>query len=239
MTSTPTSSSLAAPAASGPERVERFNLSERLFHWAFAIPFLLTLVTGLALYFEALQKLAGSRELVRDVHRFAGLATVVLPLAVLALGDRHRLRQDAADVDLWSADDRAWFRAWLWRKVGARDELPAQGRFNAGQKFNAVLTLGGIAWLSITGLLIFPGIHPPFWLVSNSRDLHNLAWMVLTLAVAGHVYLAAIYPPTRPGLMGIISGKVRLDWLRHHHPLSPEARGALPADEPDGGQAAP
>jgi formate dehydrogenase subunit gamma len=203
--------------------VERFNLSERLFHWAFAIPFMLTMLTGLALYFQGLEKLVGSRELVRDVHRFAGLATVVLPLLVLAVGDRRRLAVDAGNVDRWSADDRRWFRSWLWRKVGGRDRLPEQGRFNAGQKFNAVLTLAGIFWLSVTGLLIFPGIHPPFWLVSNSRDLHNLAWMVLTVAVLGHIFLAAVYPPTRPGLFGIITGRVRLDWLREHHPLSPEA----------------
>ncbi|MFY9616241.1 MAG: cytochrome b/b6 domain-containing protein [Candidatus Dormiibacterota bacterium] len=227
MTSTPTSSSAkgagAAGAGTGPETVERFSLSERLFHWAFAIPFMLTILTGLALYFQGLEKLVGSRELVRDVHRFAGLAVVVLPLVVLALGDRRGIARDASEVDRWSEDDRRWFRSWLWRKVGGRDKLPAQGRFNAGQKFNAVLTLAGIVWLSITGLLIFPGIHPPFWLVSNSRDLHNLAWMVLTLAVIGHIFLAAVYPPTRPGLFGIITGRVRRDWLAKHHPLSIKA----------------
>lgn len=227
MTSTPTSSSAAGAGATGagtgPEMVERFNLSERLFHWAFAIPFMLTILTGLALYFQGLEKLVGSRELVRDVHRFAGLAVVVLPLLVLAFGDRHGIARDASEVDRWSKDDRRWFRSWLWRKVGGRDKLPKQGRFNAGQKFNAVLTLAGIVWLSITGLLIFPGIHPPFWLVSNSRDLHNLAWMVLTLAVIGHIFLAAVYPPTRPGLFGIITGRVRRDWLAQHHPLSLEA----------------
>jgi formate dehydrogenase subunit gamma len=218
-TSTPTSSSGLA----GPEEVERFDLTERLFHWAFAIPFMVTILTGLGLYFEGLAKLLGNRELVRDTHRFAGLATVLLPLVVIAIGNRRGLGRDASEIDRWSADDRRWFRAWIWRKFGGRDRLPAQGRFNAGQKFNAVLTLAGIFWLSITGLLIFPGIHPPFWLVTNSRDLHNLAWIVVTLAVAGHIFLAAIYPPTRPGLMGIINGRVRRHWLAEHHPLAPEA----------------
>jgi formate dehydrogenase subunit gamma len=206
--------------------VLRFDVTERLFHWAFALPFLVTLVTGLAMYFDGLQKLAGDRELVRDIHRFAGLAVVLLPLLVVALGRRHGLARDAADLDLWSDDDRTWFRSWLWRKIGGRDPLPPQGRFNAGQKFNAALTAAGIVILSITGLLIFPGIHPPFWLVENARVLHNLAWMLLTLAVAGHVYLAAVYPPTRPGLGGAFGGRVRLAWLREHHPLTPEAAAA-------------
>jgi formate dehydrogenase subunit gamma len=219
MTSTPISSS----ATGGEPQVDRFDLTERLFHWAFAIPFVLTMFTGLGLYFPNLAKLAGNRELVRDLHRFAGLATVLLPALVLVFGDRRRLRQDLDEVDLWSRDDSRWFKSWLWRKVGGRDRLPPQGRFNAGQKFNAVLTAASVFWLAVTGLVIFPGIHPPFWLVSNSRDLHNLGWIVLTPAVIGHVYLAAVYPPTRPGLRGIITGRVPLSWLREHHPLAPEA----------------
>jgi formate dehydrogenase subunit gamma len=219
MTSTPISSRSAA----GEPQADRFDVTERLFHWTFAIPFLVTMATGLGLYFPNLAKLAGSREVVRDLHRFAGLATVLLPALVLVLGDRRRLRQDLEEVDLWSPDDRRWFRAWLWRKVGGRDRLPPQGRFNAGQKFNAVLTAASVLWLAVTGLIIFPGIHPPFWLVSNSRDLHDLAWILLTPAVIGHVYLAAVYPPTRPGISGIITGRVPLAWLRQHHPLAPEA----------------
>jgi formate dehydrogenase subunit gamma len=216
-------STLISSSAPGEPTADRFDATERLFHWAFAIPFLLTFVTGLGLYFPELAKLAGNRELVRDVHRFAGLFTVLLPVVVLLLGDRRNLRRDVRDIDLWSRDDRQWFRAWLWRKVGGRDRLPPQGRFNSGQKFNAVLTAGCVFWLAITGLIIFPGIHPPFWLVANSRNLHNLSWIVLTPAVIGHVFLAAIYKPTRPGLSGIITGRVPLAWLREHHPLAPEA----------------
>ncbi len=219
MTSTLTSTNSAA----GEPTVNRFDTTERLLHWAFAIPFLLTFLTGLGLYFPELAKLAGNRELVRDVHRFAGLFTVMLPALVLLMGDRRNLRRDVHEIDLWSRDDRRWFRAWLWRKIGGRDRYPPQGRFNAGQKFNAVLTAGCIFWLSLTGLFIFPGIHPPFWLVSNSRNLHDLAWIVLTPAVLGHIFLAAIYKPTRPGLSGIITGRVPLPWLREHHPLAPEA----------------
>ncbi|MEA2647163.1 MAG: formate dehydrogenase subunit gamma [Chloroflexota bacterium] len=231
MTSTPTSSSAARAGDAPDPLVLRFDVTERLFHWAFAVPFLLTMVTGLAMYFDALQKLAGDRELVRDIHRFAGLAVVVLPVLVLVIGRRRGLARDLDDLDLWSYDDRLWFRAWVWRKLGGRDPLPPQGRFNAGQKVNAAVSAAGIVILSVTGIVIFPGIHPPFELVSNSRALHNITWMVLTLAVAGHVFLAAVYPPTRPGLGGAFGGRVRLSWLRHHHPLTPEALAQEPGDE--------
>ena len=208
--------------------VERFDATERLFHWAFAVPFLVTLITGLALYFQGLEKLVGSRELARNSHRVAGLLTVALPIVVIAFGNRRSLARDAGEIDRWSDDDRHWFRAWLWRKVGGRDRLPPQGRFNAGQKFNAVITAAAVVWLSITGLILFPPLSLPFWLVSNSRTLHNLTWILLLPAVAGHIYLAAVYGPTRPGLSGIISGRVSRAWLREHHPLAPEAAEPSP-----------
>ncbi len=51
-----------------------------------------------------------------------------------------------------------------------------------------------------------------------------------TLAVAGHIFLAAIYRPTRPGLTGMITGQVDTAWLREHHPLAPEL-GEVPGGD--------
>jgi len=214
-------------SSSGAEAtVERFDLTERLLHWAFAIPFLFTLATGLGLYFQGLEKLVGDRELVRNLHRVSGVLTILLPLLVVAFGNRRSLARDVDEVDRWSDNDRRWFRAWLWRKVGGRDRLPPQGRFNAGQKFNAVITAAAVFWLTVTGVALFPPLSLPFWLVSNARNLHNLAWILLLPAVLGHVYLAAVYRPTRPGLPGIIGGRVPREWLAEHHPLALEAREA-------------
>ena len=53
--------------------------------------------------------------------------------------------------------------------------------------------------------------YPPArlsWMLENSRTLHNLTWVLLLPLVAGHIYLSAIYGPTRPGLSGILNGRV-------------------------------
>jgi formate dehydrogenase subunit gamma len=203
--------------------VERFNGSERWLHWAFAAPLLLAAATGISLFFPATEKLFGSREIVRVAHWITGFATVLLPLVVVLVGDRRRLRLDLQEVDLWSTDDRAWLRTWLSRRRGLIAELPPAGRFNAGQKANAALTAAALLWLGLTGVVLFPPLHAPFWMLENSRTLHNLTWVLLLPLVAGHIYLSAIYGPTRPGLSGILNGRVAAGWLRHHHPLDPVA----------------
>ncbi|MFN2465185.1 MAG: cytochrome b/b6 domain-containing protein [Candidatus Dormibacteria bacterium] len=206
-TSTPISSS-----------VERFNRSERWLHWAFAGPLLLAMLTGISLYFPATEKLFGSREAIRVAHWVTGFAVVILPALVVAIGDRRRLRVDLEEIDLWSTDDRAWLRAWIWRRA-APGGLPEAGRFNAGQKANATLSAAAMLWLGLTGVALFPPLHSPFWLLENSRTLHNLTWALLVPLVAGHVFLSALYAPTRPGLPGIFNGRVPSAWLRRHHPL--------------------
>ncbi|GAC1327577.1 MAG: cytochrome b/b6 domain-containing protein [Candidatus Dormibacteria bacterium] len=211
---TPTSSSPT------PElRVERFNATERWLHWAVAGPLLLAIFTGVALFLPGTAKFFGSREILRVLHWVGGFGSIAVPLAVVALGDRRRLGTDVVEVDLWSRSDRAWLRAWLSRRTGLPGELPPAGRFNAGQKANAVLSAAALVWLGLTGVVLFPPFHAPFWLLENSRNLHNITAFLLLPLVLGHVFLSAVYSPTRPGLPGIFNGYVPEAWLRHHHPL--------------------
>jgi formate dehydrogenase subunit gamma len=210
--------------------VERFNATERWLHWAVAAPLVLAILTGVALVLPGTAKFFGSREVLRVAHWVGGFGSILVPAAVLALGDRGRLAVDLREVDLWSRDDRAWLRSWLSRRTGLAGELPDAGRFNAGQKTNAVITAAALAWLGITGVVLFPPLHSPFWLLENSRNLHNIIAFLLVPLVLGHVFLSAVYAPTRPGLAGIIGGRVPAAWLKQHHPLD-EVSGS-PADPP-------
>ena len=199
--------------------IQRFNPSERWLHWAVAVPLLLAMATGLTLILPGAAKLVGSREAVRVAHWITGFASIAAPVVVLFAGDRSRVAADVREVDLWSVDDRVWLRKWLSRRTGQAGDLPPSGRFNAGQKANAVISAVALLWLGLTGVALFPPLHAPFWLLENSRTLHNLTWFLFLPVVAGHIYLSAAYRPTRPGLSGMVTGLVPADWLKEHHPL--------------------
>ncbi|MGI8912236.1 MAG: cytochrome b/b6 domain-containing protein, partial [Chloroflexota bacterium] len=100
--------------------------------------------------------------------------------------------------------------------------LPSEaGRFNAGQKANAAFTVGSLLVFVGTGVIMTLNIFArilPDWLVGNASLIHDsLTWVAL-FAWLGHIFLAGIYPPTRESLRGMLTGFVRSDWARHHHP---------------------
>ena len=110
--------------------IERFTATERAVHWVHATAFFGLLATGLVLYVPRLSILIGRRPLVKNLHAYTAVAWIAALLLVVVLGDRRRLRQTLRELDEFDSDDLLWLR---------RRPAP-QGRFNAGQKVNAVLT---------------------------------------------------------------------------------------------------
>ena len=78
----------AAPASqnAGPPRILRFRASERWLHWCIAIPFLACLLSAavLMLYYNPNPQ-RPHREIVSSIHRWSGVALMVLPVLVLLL----------------------------------------------------------------------------------------------------------------------------------------------------------
>ena len=188
--------------------VRRFGLTERLVHWVHASAFFALLTTGLVLWLPALATSIGRRPLVKGIHLWVALAWALALVALVLLGDRRALRDAWREVESIDADDRRWLR-------GRR---APQGRFNAGQKLNVLLTAGLAVVLAASGLLLWLGERDHRFLLDGSGPVHDAATLVSVLLVAGHLYLALIHPATRHALRGITVGDVREDWAREHHP---------------------
>lgn len=197
-----------ARADSHAARIPRFSRTERALHWVHAIGFLAMLATGLILYLPDLSELVARRNLVKNIHIWTAVGWAVLIAAVVVLGDRRRLAADWREIETIDRDDRRWLR---------RRRAP-QGRFNAGQKINAILTVAFALLFALSGFFLWLGERDHRFLFDGTGSLHlALTWASLAL-LAGHLYLAVIHPTTRHALRGITIGDVDEDWARRHHP---------------------
>ncbi len=190
-------------------RYKRFSRTERTLHWANAIGFFGLLATGLILYLPSLAILVGRRPIIQEIHFYSGIAWIAILAAIILLGDRRGILRTARELDEFDRDDLRWL-------IGRR---PApQGRFNAGQKLNALLTAAFAILFLISGLLLWFGERDTSYRFASTVILHDGLMYVSLALLIGHLYLAVIHPTTRHALRGITLGTVNEDWAARHHP---------------------
>jgi len=195
------------PETSRGSRIARFNRTERLLHWAHASSFFAMLATGLILYLPSLSTLIAHRQIVKNVHLWVALAWGAAIVLILVLGDRKRLSDDWHEIETIDRDDRRWLR---------RRRAP-QGRFNAGQKLNALLTVAFGLLFALSGFFLWFGERDHRFIFAGTGTVHDLLTLFSVVLLVGHLYLALIHPSTRHALRGITVGDVDEDWARGHH----------------------
>ena len=176
--------STAPPSVTPDSATRRFTAPEAWVHAAFAGLIIVAIVTAAFLSVDALSQLVGRRELLMRVHVLAGLLCPV-PLALGLLSPAFR--RDVARLERFGPNDRAWLRS------RRRRSLPVD-RFNAGQKLNAAFTVGAVAVLLGTGIIMGSLLWSwPDDLRTGATFVHDWTAFGLTLAVVGHVYFARRY----------------------------------------------
>ena len=206
-----------------PERIYRFTRTERLYHWAQALPFLSLLVSGgLILLERRLHHQWVPLEVLREVHQVSGIALPVAILLVFLGGDRRRLLHNGLSALKWRPSDLKWLMLFPIHNFFPSVRVPPAGKFNPGQKINLLAQMTMIPMFVGTGLLMwfYPGPLLPWY-------VHVIGFVLAVPLVAGHLFLALVNPATRIGLSGVFTGWVDGRWAREHYPL---AYGA--AEEP-------
>ncbi|HUR77115.1 MAG TPA: cytochrome b/b6 domain-containing protein [Acidimicrobiales bacterium] len=189
-------------------RVQRFDTTARLVHWSFTVLFVALLCTGAVVAIPLLSETVGRRELVRRVHITAGLVLLSLPLLVALVGNRAAMRADLREIDNFDAED--------WRFLRRRPSRP--GRFNGGQKANAIVTATASVLLLVSGVVMWRWpLFPRAWR-AGAINLHQFLTVLMIPLVVGHVYLSAFHRSTRHALRGMIGGWVDREWASEHHP---------------------
>jgi formate dehydrogenase subunit gamma len=210
---------------STPGFVRRFTLTERMVHWTHATAFFALLASGLVLYVPSLSQWISRRDLIKNIHIWTAVAWAVALLLVVVYGNKRVLVATWREVESIDRDDRRWL-------VGGRTP---QGRFNAGQKVNAIVTIAFAFLFALSGFFIWLGERNTAYRLDGAVAVHDWLMYVSLILVAGHLYLAVIHPTTRHALRGMTLGDVREDWARQHHPkwVASEAEGGSRQTESD------
>jgi formate dehydrogenase subunit gamma len=186
----------------------RFSRTERTLHWANAVFFLFLLATGLILYLPSLSGYVGERAIIQELHFYVGIAWICVLVVIILFGDRRGILRTARELDAFDSDDVHWL-------LGRRPT--PQGRFNAGQKINALLNAAFAILFLVSGLLLWFGERNTRYRFASTVILHDgLTYVALALLI-GHLYLSVIHPTTRHSLRGITLGSVDAEWAAMHH----------------------
>ncbi|GEA14949.1 formate dehydrogenase subunit gamma [Moorella sp. E308F] len=201
------------------ERVERFNLAERLGHWSHGISFVVLLLTGSALVFRGYASLIGPEglRLFRSIHHVMAYPFTFLTVIILLFGTPRSTWQWLKECLTWGQDDFRFIAAFPREFFGLKVQLPEQGKFNAGEKLNSLLTIAGSILMAATGwiLLLRDSVAPA--LVAWALPLHSAGALVMGGVILGHIYLALGHPNSRESINGMLSGKVAARFAREHH----------------------
>lgn len=206
-------------------QIVRFDRAERWLHWANATLVLLLLATGLVLYVGSLSALVGRRALVKDIHVVSGLALPAPFLLLYAGRWRAGFRRDARRLGRFLRDD------WRWLRTRGRATGLRLGKFNAGQKLNAIFIAGALPVMLMTGSIMY--WNKPFsdaWR-TGATFVHDWGFVALLLVVIGHIAKALVEPEL---LRSMRSGSVPASWAashrsRWHDEVVAEADPAAPA----------
>jgi len=190
------------------ESLRRFDATERVLHWVTAIDVLTLIVTGAILYFPSFSVRVGRRLLIENIHTLTGIFALV-PL-VVAMWGRWGAMVRSDVVRLTTLDQREW--RWFDRTRRMKLEL---GKFNPGQKLNAIFSTAGLVVLLATGLVLrFPNPFP-LPIRQGATFVHDWFAFAVGLLVFGHIGFAFFHPRS---LWSMLSGRIDRHWAEMHAP---------------------
>jgi formate dehydrogenase subunit gamma len=190
----------------------RHPVYTRFLHWSVAIFFILSLLTGFAIYspwlFHWIAPLFGGGPRTRLLHPWFGL-----------LFDIFFLFQFLNWVTpmAWTEVDRRWMKKmgnYVTNEKRLEDE--DVGFFNGGQKlYFWAIVVSGVLFL-ITGLLMWFDNLVGRWVVAVSYVIHDLAALLMLAGFIIHIYEGTAHQPGT--FRSMMDGTVTESWAWTHHP---------------------
>lgn len=190
----------------------RHTVYTRVLHWTVALSFILSLLSGFAIYspwlYRWLTPLFGGGPMTRFLHPWFGL--------VFTIAFFFQFLNWFAPMH-WKPADSRWMRR-ISGYVSNKEKVESKdvGFFNAGQKlYFWTIALTAVLFL-ITGLLLWFDHVVPRWLVAVSYVIHDLSALVMLAGFIIHIYEGTAAQPGT--FQSMTDGTVTREWAWTHHP---------------------
>jgi formate dehydrogenase subunit gamma len=192
-----------------PKDLPRFTARERANHWLVAICFILIALSGLAFFHPAfwpLTQLFGGGVWTRVLHPFIG---VLLAIAFASLFVRFR------SLNRMTQADREWVKRIGELLSGDDRNMPAQEKFNAGEKLMFWAMTVCLLLMALSGLVMWRAYFTfPVTLVRLAAVIHAAVAAILIGVIFVHVYAAFWVKGT---VRAMLYGTVTRAWAKQHH----------------------
>ncbi len=187
----------------------RFDSIERIVHWMSALLFTVLILTAAPLYFVQVERIVGRRALIADIHTWTGIL-LPLPLLVALSGSwGSGLRADIRRFNYWTMGELKWLRTF-----GANPGLQL-GKFNPGQKMNAIFVGSSMLVMFCTGFVLkWFNFFPLSWR-TGATFVHDIFAGAIVVVITGHVAFALA---NREALKSMITGRISEPWASKHAP---------------------
>jgi len=190
----------------------RHPVYTRFLHWSVAIFFILSLLTGFAIYspwlFRWIAPLFGGGAITRALHPWFGL--------IFEIAFFFQFLNWFAPMS-WTSADTRWLKR-IKQYASNEDKLEPEevGFYNGGQKlYFWTIALSAVLFL-ITGLLIWFDHVVSSWVVALSYVVHDLAALIMLAGFIIHIYEGTAHQPGT--FRSMIDGTVTEKWAWTHHP---------------------
>ena len=230
--------------------VVRHSLLELIEHWAIAVSGLLLLFTGIfelpvakRYYIITVPGLGWSADFITSLYIHYAAALVFTAAGIFHLA-YHGFRSEKGMIpqkgDLAASVTVMKSLFGFGQEPPMHKYLPEQRWAYVGMAFIMIM-------LIVSGLIkTYKNIYAPdmsLAIVLTATWIHNIFFVLFFLAFLAHMAAIALRP-NWPMVRGIFTGKVRLDYARHRHPLwlndmekvearsEPAQKETLPAETP-------
>jgi formate dehydrogenase, gamma subunit len=184
----------------------------RVLHWSVAFAFILSLLSGFAIYspwlYRWLTPLFGGGPMTRFLHPWFGLLFTIFFF--------FQFLNWFVPMQ-WTSNDSRWMRrirAYVSNEE--KRESEETGFFNGGQKLYFWTIVVSAVLFLVTGILMWFDNVVPRWVVAVSYVVHDIAALVMLAGFIIHIYEGTAAAPGT--FRSMVDGTVTDEWARTHHP---------------------